>query len=253
MTTGHEKLYQRIGVFVFGAILLALLGAFLFFGHYLQGKIETYVMLFDGSLTGLDITSPITYRGVKVGEVSRVELTATKTKSKIAIPVYVEFFIEKSFVQQDNPIKILIGNGIVASISAPNIFTGTASIQLVPGHSKKPVSLTKTFHGYAMFPTQSSTEEQETNLNDTLKTAKKAFLNISQFVTSKEFKATLNTIKDTADSIDKLATSLDNQVPGVLLYFSDSLSEFKRAAYSARGLADYLARHPEAILRGKNI
>src|SRR3990167_8151017 len=159
--TGHERLYKTIGFFVFGAIILSFLTTFLFFGRYLQGRVETYAMLFDGSLTGLDRTSPITYRGVKVGEVSRIELTATKTKSKIAIPVYVEFFVEKSFVQQDNPIEILIGNGIVASISAPNIFTGTASIQLVPGQSKKTPSLTSTFHGYARFPTESANEVAE--------------------------------------------------------------------------------------------
>ncbi|OGV49186.1 MAG: hypothetical protein A3F46_04465 [Legionellales bacterium RIFCSPHIGHO2_12_FULL_42_9] len=233
--------------------MLSFLTTFLFFGRYLQGRVETYAMLFDGSLTGLDRTSPITYRGVKVGEVSRIELTATKTKSKIAIPVYVEFFIEKSFVQQDNPIEILIENGVVATISAPNIFTGTASIQLVPGHGKKRHLLSNTFHGYSTFPTESSTEQNETNLNNTLQTAQQAFEDISKFVKSKEFKDTLNTIKDTADSIDKLATTLDNQVPGVLLYFSDSLSEFKRAAYSARSLTDYLARHPEALLRGKKL
>ncbi len=251
--TEQQRPYKTIGFFVFGALILSLLTAYLFFGRYLQGRVETYAMLFNGSLTGLDITSPITYRGVKVGEVSRIELTAAKTKSKISIPVYVEFFIEKSFVQKDNPIEILIENGIVATISAPNIFTGTASIQLVPGKSKKIQSLSKTFHGYAMFPTQSATEEDEINLNDTLQTAHKAFENISKFVTSKEFKETLLTIKDTSDSIDKLATTLDNQVPGVLLYFSDGLREFSRAAYSARSLTDYLARHPEALLRGKKI
>src|SRR3990167_3288281 len=251
--TGHDRLYKTIGFLVFVAIVLSLSATFLFFGHYLQGKVETYVMLFNGSLTGLDITSPITYRGVKVGEVSRIELTATKTKSKVSIPVYVEFFIEKSFVQQDNPIAILIENGIVATISAPNIFTGTASIQLVPGHPKKPPSLSSTFHGYSTFPTEASPEQDKANLNDTLKTAQQAFEDISQFVKSNEFKETLKTIKDTADSIDQLATTLDNQLPGVLLYFSDSLSEFKRAAYSVRSLTDYLARHPEALLRGRKL
>ena len=251
--TGHEQHYKKIGFFVFGAMLLSLSAGFLFFGHYLQGKVETYVMLFNGSLTGVDITSPITYRGVKIGEVSRIELTATKTKSKIAIPVYVEFFVEKSFVQQDNPIDILIEDGVVATIAAPNIFTGTASIQLVQGKSKTPPSLSKTFHGYPKFPTQNATEEEEINLNDTLHSARQAFNDISQFVKSKEFKQTLITIKDTSDSIDKLARTLDNQVPGVLLYFGDSLKEFSRAAYSARSLTDYLARHPEALLRGKKL
>ena len=247
--SGNERTYMSIGIFVFGAFLLTLLGSFFIYTNYLQGKVETYVMLFNGSLNGLDITSPITYRGVKIGEVSRIELTASK--SKVAIPVYVEFFIEKSFVQKDNPIRILIESGVVAKMSPPNIFTGTARIQLIQGNTKPPPSPRRTFHGYSMFPTQSSPEEHDVSLNDTLKTARKTFQDISKFVQSKEFQATITTVKSTADSIDKLATTLDNQVPGVLLYFSDSLREFTRAAYSTRNLTDYLARHPEALLHGK--
>ena len=247
---GNERTYMSICIFVFGAFILTMLGSFFIYTNYLQGKVETYVMLFKGSLNGLDITSPITYRGVKIGEVARIELTASK--SKVAIPVYVEFFIEKSFVQKNNPIRILIESGVVAQMSTPNIFTGTARIQLVQGKLKKGPTGTHRFHGYAMFPTESNLEdEHETSLNETLKTARKTFQDISAFVKSKEFQATLRTIQDTANSVDKLSTTLDNQVPGVLLYFSDSLKEFSRAAYSTRNLTDYLARHPEALLRGK--
>lgn len=249
--SGTERTYISIGIFVFGAILLTLTASFFIYHHYVQSKVQTYVMLFNGSLTGLDITSPITYRGVKIGEVTRIELTENKAKSNVAIPVYVEFFIEKSFVQQDNPIHILIQSGVVATVSEPNIFTGTARIQLLPATTKTKKSLTRTFHGYPMFPTESDTEEETMTLNDTLFTARKTFQDISKFVTSKEFKETIITVRDTADSIDRLAKTLDNQVPGVLLYFSDSLRQLSRAAYSTRGLTDYLSRHPESILRGK--
>lgn len=247
----QERIYIGIGFFVFGAFMLAIVSTFFFYNQYLQGKIETYVMLFKGSLSGLDVTSPITYRGVKIGAVKRIELTANKSKSNVAIPVYVEFFVEKSFVQKDNPIQILIDNGIVATITAPNILTGTASIELVPAEAKQPpLTLTRTFHGYSMFPTE-TTSEDDTTANDTLKTVRKTLRDISKLLTSKEVQETINAIRIMADSIHLLAHSVDKQMPSTLLFINESLKEISKAAYSTRNLTDYLARHPESLIRGK--
>lgn len=249
----EERLYLSIGLFVFGALLLAITAIFFFYNEYLHGKIETYVMFFKGSLNGLDATSPITYRGVKIGQVQRIELTANKARTNVAIPVYVEFFVEKSFVQKDNPIEILIDNGLVASINPPNLLTGTSSIEIVPNKAgTKAPSSRLTFHGYRQFPTQNVVDDEEdTTARDTLKTARKTLRDISKFINSKEFKETIVTIKDTADSINTLAITLDKRIPGSLVYFDSSLKQFSEAAYSIKNLSDYLARHPESLLRGK--
>ena len=246
----HKRFYSLVGIFVSGSLALIFIGAVFFYNQYMTAKIETYVMFFKGSLSGLDATSPITYRGVKIGEVKRIELTANKSKSNVAIPVYVEFFIEKSFVQNDNPIQILIDNGIVANITAPNILTGTASIELVPAETKHTSALVRTFHGYSMFPTETSAEDDMT-ANDTLRTARKTLRDISTLIRSKEFKETIVAIKDMADSIDKLASTLSGEMPNVLLYVNDSLKEVAKAAYSTRNLTDYLSKHPESLIRGK--
>lgn len=60
-------------------------------------------MFFNGSLTGLDVTSPVTYRGVKIGEVNYIELTEDHSQQEIKIPVYVHFYIEKSFIGKKIP------------------------------------------------------------------------------------------------------------------------------------------------------
>ena len=248
----EERIHIGIGLFVFGAVLLALAGAFFMYSHYRQGQVETYVMFFKGSLDGLDNTSPVTYRGVKIGAVTRVELTENSTRSNVAIPVYVEFFIEKSLVQQENPIQILIKNGVVATISAPNIFTGTAKIELRKTKKVTSQSIFQTYHGYSMFPTENMTgDEEDTNINDALKAARKAFEDISTVANSKEFKDSIRAFKDMATGVNQLAGSLNNQVPAALLYFNGSLKQFGKASYSVRILTDYLTRHPESLLRGK--
>lgn len=247
----NEAIHISIGLFVFGAILLALAGSFFIYTHYMQRKIETYVMFFKGSLEGLDNTSAITYRGVKIGEVSRIELTENSARSNVAIPVYVEFFIEKSLVQQENPIQLLIKNGVVATISNPNIFTGTSKIVLVKSKRNTPRNVFMTYHGISMFPTENNPGEEKSSLNSTLESARTAFEDISKFVNSKEFKDSVASFKDMTHSIDKLSSTLDNEVPAALFYFNRSLREFGKAAYSVRILTEYLSRHPESLLRGK--
>lgn len=133
----QERMYIGIGLFVLGAVLLSIISAMFVYSEYLHGKVETYVMLFKGSLNGLSATSPVTYRGVKIGEVKRIELTATESGLNVSIPVYVEFFVEKSFVQRDNPIQILINNGIVANVTSPDILSGNSGIELIQPKSKQ--------------------------------------------------------------------------------------------------------------------
>lgn len=246
----QERFHITIGIFVFGAILLAMFGIMFLYSQYLYGKVESYVMLFNGSLNGLTVTSPVTYRGVKIGEVKRIELTANKSRSNVAIPVYVEFYVEKSFVQRDDPIKILIDNGIVATITSPNMLTGVANIELVTSEATTQKKRFLTFHGYNRFPTETSTDSAVT-ASDTLNAARKTLRDISNLIHSKEFNDTINAVKTMAISIDHLAISLDHQVPGFLVYFNDSMKEIAKAAYSTRNLTDYLSRHPESLLRGR--
>lgn len=64
--------YFRVGLFVFGALLLIVVGIVVLGGGALFQRtvtIETYV---EESVQGLDVGSPVRYRGVKVGSVSQI-------------------------------------------------------------------------------------------------------------------------------------------------------------------------------------
>lgn len=254
----RDNQFFGIGLFVTGAFLLAGTLAFVFLNEYFQRRVETYVMFFKGSLQGLEASSAITYRGVKIGQVRRIELTANEAKNNVSIPVYGEFFVEKSFGQKDNPIEILIDKGLVASITSPNILTGTSSIELITDQSTQPQKIAKTirfnryFHGYRIFPTeQDNDDEQDNAAKDTLLTARKTLRDISKFINSKEFKDTITAVGSMAKSVQILAQSLDDQAPQSLLYFNQTLQQITKTAFSTRSLADYLTRHPESLLRGK--
>ncbi len=106
-----EKFYTWIGLFVVGAFILMIMGSVFFYQEYKHNKLQMYVMFFKGSLQGLNSTTSITYRGVKIGEVKLIEITENKARNKVMIPVYVDFFVENNFGLTQNPIHLLISKG----------------------------------------------------------------------------------------------------------------------------------------------
>lgn len=270
----QERLYILVGLFVGGAICLSVLTALYIYDEYLHEKVETYVMFFKGSLAGIHVTSDVTYRGVKIGEVKLIEITENTEKSQIKIPVYVQFFVERKFVGKQNPIQLLINRGYVANIRKPNFLTGIASIDLIRGPVSYKTSLTH-YNGYPIFPTN-NTGEDYTTLDDAIRAAKQAFQDFSNLVQGARVKGVLDATSTMAHSVDKMVQDIDKLIPPTLADFSGSLKEVSAlvtdldqlmapalanfsqgmrqlsdAANSTQNLTDYLARHPESLIRGK--
>lgn len=81
-----------IGGFVLGGIGLAILAVLLFgSGKFFQQKIEQ-VLFFEGSVQGLNVGSPVKFRGVDIGEVKKIQLTIHPENLEFFVPVYVEIF-----------------------------------------------------------------------------------------------------------------------------------------------------------------
>lgn len=70
--------YIRLGAFILGAVIIAVIFLIAFgAGYWWRPRVlmETY---FDESVQGIDIGSPLKYRGVSIGEVSRIGFTYTE-------------------------------------------------------------------------------------------------------------------------------------------------------------------------------
>ena len=89
-------------------------------------------MFFQGSLTGLKVTSKVTYRGVKIGEVKLIEIAENKNKTEVEIPVYVDFYVARTYKTKYHPVDILIKKGYAATVTQTNFLTGDAEIALIP-------------------------------------------------------------------------------------------------------------------------
>lgn len=78
--TNHWKL----GLFVVTAILFGL-GFFVYLGtRTIPQERVTYTSYFDESVTGLDLGSPVKFRGVTIGNVSHIELAPDRRHVKVA-------------------------------------------------------------------------------------------------------------------------------------------------------------------------
>src|SRR5210317_2612304 len=81
-----------IGGFVIGGIVLAVLAILVFgSGKFFQKK-SMHVLFFEGSVKGLNVGSPVKFRGVDIGLVKNIQLTINPDDLKFYVPVYVEIF-----------------------------------------------------------------------------------------------------------------------------------------------------------------
>jgi paraquat-inducible protein B len=124
-----------VGAFVLGAIALAV-GAILFFGgtRVFETTIKA-VVFFQGSVAGLDVGGPVTFRGVRVGSVQRVELHLTP-QGRATIPVTIELVpgqvvLEGGQMRKgEEGLEQLIAAGLRAQLNLQSFVTGQLRVDL---------------------------------------------------------------------------------------------------------------------------
>lgn len=139
-----------IGVFVIGAIALAVLAVVVFgSGRFFSEKMPL-VMYFEGSVAGLNIGSPVMFRGVKVGIVKDIVLRFDAKDVSFLIPVYVEldpkkFLVIGKFTDEEELDRTLINKGLRATLELQSMVTGQLMVNLDfhPGNQQKSSDLTK--------------------------------------------------------------------------------------------------------------
>jgi phospholipid/cholesterol/gamma-HCH transport system substrate-binding protein/paraquat-inducible protein B len=90
--------YFKIGIFVISAVVLGVLGVVVLgAGAIFQKKsiVETYI---DESVQGLDVGSPVKFRGVPVGNVEDISLTSVEYRTRLQY-VLVRFSISSNMFQ----------------------------------------------------------------------------------------------------------------------------------------------------------
>ena len=264
-----KKTYKMVGLFVL--LGFACLGGIIF--HYTKQKFfeddaDVAVMYFEESINGLSVGSSVVFKGVEVGKVSKINLVFNMDDGTFKTPVFARFQENKAFkvvgYDYKNPeeqYKKLIEKGLRAKLVSASLLTGQLMIEL----EMNPDSPAE-FEGngeYAEIPTEMSSigviskDLQEIPLKETM-------LRISGIVQKidKELPELLGNINGSLpkilDNVEQITGKFNlaiekksHETTKAVKNFNATMEDMGKASVSIKNLADYLERHPESILRGK--
>ena len=159
-----------IGSFVVGAILLGVAGLIFFGPGGLFSKTQRYVLHFNSSVKGLNVGSPVRFRGVKIGRVKDINVRLQTSDYKFRIPVVIEIEpsrIEtydnnkgildaiKTSMQGQDPIQALVKKGLRAQLELDSLLTGQLYVDF-DMHPGAPLILSGENTDYPELPTMRS-------------------------------------------------------------------------------------------------
>ncbi|KVZ78700.1 mammalian cell entry protein [Burkholderia ubonensis] len=240
--------------------------------------VEKFLVNFTDSVRGLSVGASVDFRGVMVGEVTGIYTRFDRETRKFSISVEINLYPERFTSRyrtgakggrlSEHPKQLanaLVEHGLRAQLRTGNLLTGQLYVALdfFPGASKA------TINWAADPPEMPTTPGALQSLQDSV-THLVAKLN------GVPLDAIGKNVQQTLASADLLLKQLDSQVmpqardtlasartaldsangalqPGSELQQNtgDAMREIARTAAAFRTLADYLERHPEALVRGK--
>ncbi len=127
-----------IGLFVVGAIVLAIVGIGALGASRIFDQRTTFISYFDESVNGLDVGAPVKFKGVPIGEVTDVKLRVDLENETFQVPVQYAINLEPvtdttgAPLDLDNPrlLKDQIGDGLRAQLQLESIVTGKLYVEL---------------------------------------------------------------------------------------------------------------------------
>lgn len=127
-----------IGAFVIGALALVVVGLLVFGGGRFFADRETWVTYFPGSVKGLRVGAPVDFRGVTIGEVTRISILYDDQDGSLLIPVVYELTPDQIIVigpaseerTTEEAIEDLIRRGLRAQLQVTSLVTGLMSVDL---------------------------------------------------------------------------------------------------------------------------
>jgi paraquat-inducible protein B len=232
-----------IGAFVMGAVALGVIAVALFGSGKFFAKRPKFVLFFPGSVNGLEIGSPVQFRGVKIGEVTGISASIDKNLS-VTIPVYVEYNtasipipdeLKKEAQGRSYPfLQKLIAKGLKAQLRMKSLITGQLYIAL-DFHPGKPTRIVGLEKKYPEIPTIPSTSEvlmatlEQVPLADIANKLLKVTEGLERIVNSPEAMGSVKNLDADLKSLGELIRSVNEEVKPL----TASLTETSTAARGA--------------------
>jgi paraquat-inducible protein B len=250
------------------------------------GATLTYLADFNGNQRGLDVGTAVELDGIEVGEVSESHLSYDNRQHTLVTRV--KFYVDPERVEILNLprpdsanqqeiarqwLEKLVGDGLRAQVASASFLTGTkvVGLEMIPDAPR--AKLEREGDDVKMPSTDSGdfTAVMQ-NLQNVLKNIDRAtsgpqlghaLKSLDETLTrldkvtqdvEPDIKSLIKSLRDTADSAQSTLSTVQGLMGNTAPTGTDLprlMRELTEAARSVRGLADYLDRHPEALLRGR--
>jgi paraquat-inducible protein B len=253
-----------------------------------RGPEVVYVADFDGNQRGVEAGISVELAGNEIGEVQQAHLKYDEHRHTLVTRV--TFAIDPDRVQIENMprsagadargtlqdwLKTLVLNGLRAQVVSISFLTGQKAIALDMTPDVPPGRIRQVGKDL-QFPTTSSGD-----LTDMLQSLRSVLQNLDRATSGPQLSHALQELDQTLTHLDQLTTEVEPDIKSLIKSLRDTadaaqgtlsavqnmignngnnpsntdlpklMRELSDAARSVRGLADYLDRHPESLLRGR--
>ena len=254
----QKKTYKIVGLFVIIG-LAALVGVVLKYAsqRFTTNQDDLVVMYFEESIRGLSVGSSVVFKGVEVGKVADISLLANLKEGTFKTPVLVLFELENSMTtigltewDDKQMLDNLIDKGLRARLISANYLTGQLMIELVMD-AKTPAVLRGTGK-YWEIPTELSSfamlsqDLEEVPLRETLSRLGNIIQDLEE-----NLPQILKNMAQVTQKVDKALDKKSGEASKSMQGFNTAMEEISKTSRSIKNLTDYLERHPEALLMGK--
>lgn len=226
--------------------------------------VQPFRLVFNESVRGLSVGAPIDFRGITIGEVSRIDLRANADYSDYHIDV--DIVIDPARLQPGRTslnraaLDRLVKHGLRAQMRTGSVLSGQRYIAL-DWLAKAPPAQIRWQEKTPTFPVLSGAGDGVMdklpdvidNLQRALRDADRLLVRLDQDV-APEFVSILGEGRKTLEAANKTFANADQLMrtdAPLQREMLETLREVGKAAATVRHLADLLERHPEALLTGK--
>ena len=217
---GQRANQAIIGVFVLGAVLLAVAGVVLLTGdRFFRHTTQSFVAYFEGSLGGLDVGAPVTFNGVRIGSVTDLKVVLDPQDASIRTPVF--FTIDAARLRDGSGTKltggnelpkldVLIEHGLRARLELQSLVTGQLTVAL-NFYPTTPIRLLRLSKHYPEIPTIPSSFETLTRTLENLP-LETLVTQMTRTMRSVEALATAPEVRSALAKLDRVLSDVDSVV-----------------------------------------
>lgn len=249
-----------IGVFVLGAIALAVITILLVAGDDWFSKRSQHMLYFEGAAQGLQVGAPVVFLGVKVGTVKNIRLGLDESSDKFVVPVTIE--IEPHIVRTKGGEQIdlrdrdtlhrLVERGLRGRLRLQSILTGQLYVDL-DFHPEKPARYVGTDRDASEIPTIRTAVQELTARLDNFPMER--FLadvaaiseSLRGTLTSEEMRNLPRRMDATLKHLEALAGRLDANSGPILKAARTDLVEMRKALVAAQAAMSRLETAADRI------